>query len=419
MYLRSPAGRRDSAVRREDVPNVLIVTLSSVRADAVGRGDGATPHLDALAASGVVFTQAWAPATWSLPAHASLLTGLVPSRHGLLTPTGTLSAGIPSLPDAMHPAGYRTLSYSPRADHALFRSGHGLERGFDVATTDEAGGVDGLLREIGHAGRPWMALARFEDADAPYAAGAVDGEPPFLSGWSAHAVDPDAPDPDGHVAAALAASPDAAAALRARYTRAVTAADAHLGHLLDGLAAQRPDTVVIVTADHGEALGEAAMLGHAGVLRPEVLHVPLVVVAPGVTPHRVDDTVGLVDLAPTVLALTDGEVPFADGVSLGPLLQGRAAPPRAFLAQADVATAGGTAWGEAVFAGAWWFDWRGRGTRTLWRKGPEGWVDVTGAAPETVAAFGELRAALDGALSSAGPPPVPRRITESAGEAAH
>lgn len=110
-------------------PNILVFTLCSVRPDHLGR-PGITPTIDQVAKAGTVFAHAWSPATFTLPAHASLLTGLTPSRAGVLQATDHLPTTLPTLPEVLGTYGYDTYAWTSVASAASFRKGEGLERGF-------------------------------------------------------------------------------------------------------------------------------------------------------------------------------------------------------------------------------------------------------------------------------------------------
>jgi arylsulfatase A-like enzyme len=253
-----------------------------------------------------------------------------------------LAADIPTLPEILGFYGYDTLAYAPVASRASFRSGEGLERGFQIFEEGHGPTTDmDLAASIAELPQPWFALMHFKDAHAPYGLGPQepDADPRVLE-WASRSR-AGSGDADGWMRAQLAADAALGQHVKAMYDRAITRSDAAVGSILFQLAAQDmlEHTVVVVAGDHGETLGEHGEIGHQGILEPEVLHVPLLIVLPerlaaGV---RVRDTVGLVDLPPTLLELA-GAVPPAgiDGRSLAPFLRGESLPPRGVLAQGEL-----------------------------------------------------------------------------------
>ncbi len=325
-------------------PSVVLVTLESARADRLGPyrgGGGVSPHLDRLAADGIVYERAYTPANTTLAAHASLLTGRLPARHGageapdgaialpdvVGTPEGwqhrrahPLRADVPTLAEALRAAGYATAAVV--SGPWLVRA-FGLGRGFDLY---EDRGVETL------AGRP--------GADVTDSALAwLDADPRrpvllFVSFFEPHA--PYQPPLElarqqlGASLEALPAEPDLAET-SALYDAELAAADVQLGRLLDGLRARGlyDDAWILVTSDHGVLLGEHVGLGHGETLWEEELRVPLVVKPPrgGGTPARRTDPVLLTDLLPMLLEALGLPVPAGiDGVVPG-------GPPRPLIAE--------------------------------------------------------------------------------------
>ncbi len=306
------------AIRRDRAPRaVVLVTLDTLRADRVG--SGLTPEIDRVAAAGVTFGRAWTTAPLTVPAHASMLTGLLPPLHGLRT-----NAAGRRLPDAATRP-YSTVAEVLRADG--FRTGAfvsasvlradrtGLDAGFDVFD-DVPPAPTGALHDVerraddtvdaalawlrGEPGRAFLWVHLF-DAHAPY-----DAPPPWGAG-AAHVAD--AEGYDGEV----------------RYV------DQAVGRLRRGLAAagfEHP--VIVIVGDHGEALGAHGEPTHGYLLHEETLHVPLIVSAPGLVAAggRRDDDVSVIDVAPTLVTLAGLSVPRAMG-GRALFAGGREARPRA------------------------------------------------------------------------------------------
>lgn len=284
-------------------PDVLLVTIDTLRADALGfAGNGRveTPVLDRLAARGLVFRNAHAHNVVTLPSHANILTGLLPYEHGIRDNTGFhLDASVPTLATLLKENGYATAAF---VGAFPLDSRFGLARGFDVYDDRYPRGKTPFDFEMPE--RPASetipaALAWWNEKRA---------SPKFL--W-VHLYDPHAP-----------YRPPAPFAERYRsneYLGEVAATDAALAPLLDPIVAGKaPRTLVIVTSDHGEALGDHGEQTHGLFAYEATLHVPLLVCLPGeVAPASRTDFVQHVDVAPTILAAADIAKPAAmTGTSL-------------------------------------------------------------------------------------------------------
>lgn len=306
--------------------SILLVTIDTLRADVVGAWGapaGTTPHLDALAARGVRFASASTVTPLTLPAHASMLTGLRPARHGL-TVNGIARPALPvaTLPERLRSADFRTAAF---VSSTVLDRRHGLDAGFEVYDD-----------RLGVPGGPPAPLERTAEHTVSAALAWTGWSAPRAFAW-VHLFDPHAP------YAAPGAAPEAGAEdERAAYLAEVRHADAQLGRLLAGLRASATGPwLVIVTSDHGEGLGEHEEETHGLLLYESTMHVPLVVAwldgaagdpggpagaafaAPGVR----EDPVSVLDLTPTVLALLgQPAVERADGVPLQEPVPDRALP---------------------------------------------------------------------------------------------
>ena len=289
--------------------NILLITVDTLRADALGAygGRAATPNLDALADHGARFDFAHSHAVVTLPSHTSILTGRLPYEHGMRDNSGF------RVPD-----GTETLATWLRAKNfatAAFVSGFpltkrfGLTPGFDV--------YDDQLPEMGSA-TAYSMPDRPADAVVSRANEWISKHAGRVFAW-VHLFDPHSPykPPDD---------------LRARYSDQpyfgeVAFVDRALGPLVDRLRALDRPTLVIVTADHGESLGEHGELTHGMFAYESTLRVPLIVAVvggPGARATRgvaIDAPVRHVDLVPTVLESAGEPVPDGlAGASLRPLL---------------------------------------------------------------------------------------------------
>ena len=393
-------------------PNVLLITLCSVRADRVGPSGHAsadTPTLDALAAEGVWFSHAWAPATFTLPSHASMFTGLLPSRAGVMETVDTIRTSVPTLPEILKLYGYHTVAYAPVSSRASFSAGYGFERGFDQFIEGSAGsanagpGDQSALAAIA-ATQPYFAVVHLKEAHPPYTPTRGSKVDPRILEWSTRrGGGPGAQNPDDWMVSQMRDDPSLASAVAGLYDDALHRVDAHVGEILEGLKSRGAldHTIVIVAGDHGQALGEGGHIGHQGLLQPEVLNVPLLVRMPLDMPDaahglRVDADVGLVDMLPTIVDLVDATPPATlDGRSLVPLLEGKTLPERGALAQAVVLQPDGRGLPtEVLVHGPLWltFPMHEQGPWTLRRLSHGVWEPVATASAASAASAADLAA---------------------------
>jgi len=299
--------------------NLLLVTLDTTRADRLGcygHAAAKTRHIDRLAAEGTRFETVIAPAPITLPSHSSILTGLYPFEHGVRNNGNFyLAERFPTLATVLKARGYRTGAF---VSSFILDRRYGLDRGFDVYDDRMEGEYAQVvaLQAERRGDRTALALGRFIDARAK--------EPgaPFFA-WL-HLYDPHEPyRPPRPFRDLFAQDP---------YDGEIAFADAILASVLDRLRAAGllDRTLVVVTADHGESLGEHGETTHSMFVYEGAIRVPLVVWRPGLVPagRVVSDPVRLVDVAPTVLELL-GERPLQapHARSLLPLIEGRPAGP--------------------------------------------------------------------------------------------
>ena len=283
----------------ERPPSILLVTLDTLRADALGcYGNDleATPSLDRLAAEGTLFEHAYTPVPLTLPAHCSALTGLLPPRHGVHFNGGRpLPEEARSLAELAQEAGMETAAF---VASAVLAAEYGLDQGFDSydapTGAGDPGGRSGTevtrksitwLNERDPS-RPFFLWVHLFDAHDPY-------EPP----------EPFVPPPNVHP-----------------YYGEVALVDTYVGALLAWLQRKDllDDTFVLVAGDHGEALGEHGEATHGDFVHDVTLRVPMILRGPGIAAgRRVAQPVGLVDVAPTLAeAVGLGWPRGADGTSV-------------------------------------------------------------------------------------------------------
>jgi arylsulfatase A-like enzyme len=282
--------------------SALLVTLDTTRADALscyGERSGTTPELDALARESVLYERAFTSAPITLTAHASMLTGLAPPRHGLRdNGIAALDPAARTLAEAARAAGVQTAAFVGAVvlDRAL-----GLDQGFDV--------YDGPPARRSQSGHPTERPAKSViDAALSWLAGR-DRARPFFA-W-VHLYDAH------HPYEPRRALPEKSTELE-RYLAEVSEMDAELGRLFAWLRAEDllGETLVCVTADHGEAFGEHQELTHGAFCWNTTLRVPLLVRHPDGSRagERSRELAGAVDVAPTLAE--------ALGTTLGPDVDG-------------------------------------------------------------------------------------------------
>jgi choline-sulfatase len=315
------ACHRMPEVRRDPAQNILLVTIDTLRADAIGASGNATvstPWIDRLAAAGVRFDQAHASTVVTLPSHANILSGVYPFRHGVRENAGfRFPETTETLATLLRARGYRTGAF---VSAFPLDSRFGLTRGFDVYDDRFPKSDATAFRVPERRGADTVAAAlRWIDGAAP-AASAAPGDRPWFA-W-VHLYEPHFP---------YAPPEPYASRYRDRpYFGEVAAADAALEPLLQRVldASARP-TLVILTGDHGEALGEHGEMTHGLFAYEATLHVPLILYQPRLLPPRVVATpVRHVDILPTILDAIGAPLPAPiDGQSLLPVaITGSAAP---------------------------------------------------------------------------------------------
>jgi arylsulfatase A-like enzyme len=358
-------------------PNVLLIILDTVRAASLGLygyDRPTTPNLERLARRGVVFDRALSTSPWTLPSHGTMFTGRYP--HELTANWRTpLDDRFPTIAEVLAERGYVSAGFVANPFYASYE--HGLDRGFvhyedypvTLGQTLNSASLSALLF-AGRAGFSYnifrRALDNFEyfgrkkaddisgdfltwlgeGRDGPYFA--------FLNYMDAHV--PYTPPADLASEFGVRASPPlwhritrnrstltdeerrAGAYDRNRYDASIAAIDRSLGALFDTLERRGAleNTLVIITSDHGEHLGENGIYSHANSLYMPNLHVPLLMWMPGRIPEggsRIAEMVTLRSLPATILELVgasdERRIP---GESLAPLWRGETAPADPLLA---------------------------------------------------------------------------------------
>ena len=289
--------------------NIVLVTVDTWRADRLGAG--ISPALDRLAASGIRFTAARTAAPLTLPAHATVLTGLLPPAHGVrVNGLDRLSDAHPTVARLLKNAGYRTAAF---VGAFVLDRRFGLAQGFD--TYDDQIPRDPRAAERLDAERPasavvdraiaWLDQNLSATPPASPAPPALPALPAPFFIW-VHVYDPHAPysPPPEFIDRVERLGTGGETKEQVAYDGEIAYADAQLARLFDRLQTlPRSDrTIIIVAGDHGEGLGEHGERTHGMLLYDSTLRVPLVIVAPGHRSESHDEAVSLVDVAPTILA---------------------------------------------------------------------------------------------------------------------
>lgn len=307
--------------------NLLLLTLDTTRRDRLGcygHIAATTPHLDRLAAEGILFEQPVASCPITLPSHATILTGLDPQEHGVRN-NGTFALGEEhvTLAEILRDQGYTTgatIGAFPVA--AQF----GLDQGFD--RYDDEFPADSRIREYETVQRT---ADQVTTAAIEHIAAQLEARPgaPFFH-W-AHYFDPHFP----------YTPPEEYRGRFGDYDGEIAFMDAEIGRLIEELERRglRESTWILCVGDHGEAFGEHGEETHGMLLYGATIHVPCILVPPRgwegigasrVRGRRIGEVIGLRDLAPTIcnaLGIARGTLP-ASGSSLLPLIAGEHGGPR-------------------------------------------------------------------------------------------
>jgi len=292
--------------------NVLLVTIDTLRADALSAygGPAQTPNLDRLARGGARFTFAHSHTVVTLPSHTSILSGLLPYEHGMRDNSGfRVRAGTPTLATRLKARGFATGAF---VGGFPLTKRFGLTPGFDVyddQMPETRGAIEASMPER----RADLVVSRALDW--------MERQQGQFFEW-VHVFDPHSPyRPPDDLAARYGSQP---------YYGEVAFVDRALGPLFDRLSSLSRPTLIIVTADHGESLGEHGELTHGMFAYEATIHIPLIVAridprspssASGVV---IDSAVRHIDLVPTVLDLVGAEPdPKLLGSSLRGVIDGR------------------------------------------------------------------------------------------------
>ncbi|MBW2400231.1 MAG: sulfatase-like hydrolase/transferase [Deltaproteobacteria bacterium] len=312
----------------ERKPNLVLITMDTTRADALGtygQALPASPNIDRIAANGVVFEQAVTSSPETLPSHASIFTGLQPYVHGVRANAGfALSEENLTLAEVLAGHGYRTgaeIAAGVLGSETQIRQGFEHQRDsdspdaqlftvtFNRDTPDQQmieksvrlgsditrRGLEFIQR---HRDEPFFLWLHYFDSHSPYA-------------------------PPAHFGAAIPDNP---------YHACVASVDHEVGRIVEKIEnlRLREKTLVVITSDHGEGLGDHGELTHSFFVYDTTMRVPLIFwgLDGELESRRIDSLVRTIDIAPTVLDLLGLDpLPGAEGVSLRPQFGGYSFPP--------------------------------------------------------------------------------------------
>ena len=325
-------------VDRSQADNIVLIVMDTVRVDhlsAYGYPQATSPYLEELAREGTRYERAWSTSSWTLPAHASMFTGLLPAQHGATQSHLRLRGDHAMLAEQLAEAGYQCAGFS---NNPWVSDKTGLDAGFEhygelwrkkvrpetFLADPSSVAVERWLEGERDPDRPFFLFVNLMEAHGPYepdwryawpsvggpletararsAYGAVQEEG-FVRSWyvGAEPVDREALD-----------------AARALYDAEIRQVDAAVGRIVAAVdrVADPSTTTLLVVSDHGEGFGEHGHVGHAFSIYDTLLRVPVFARGPGYEAGAVDDrVVQLTDLFPTLMAvagLAPGEGPGRD-----------------------------------------------------------------------------------------------------------
>jgi len=355
------ASNKSAVGNGEARPHVVMIVLDTTRRDMLGcygHPGGLTPVLDGFAAKSTIYEGAFSPAPWTVPAHASLFTGLYPTTHGCSYEQKVwLDDEFETLAERLKDVGYHTLAltsnsylklcnllqgfehkqlmhgaYDDLSMHAIVRQAGMPEHWVDKGSAEVVGDL-GKLTKLGVVG-PWFLFINLLEAHGPYLppyAERCQHLPTGAGYWETTRFNTNL---ELEVLHARGTTDSRTKTLtRSMYEAQVRYQDRRLGEILsliERLTRGEP-TLVIVTADHGEDLGEAGRWGHAFSLSDHLTHVPLIIRFPDTASAgaRVPGLCSLVDIFPTVMESAGLALPVSG-------FPGRSLSPAAFQPRSEV-----------------------------------------------------------------------------------
>ncbi|MCP4447758.1 MAG: sulfatase-like hydrolase/transferase [Myxococcales bacterium] len=297
-------GIKPTAISDDEHPNVVVITISSVRADRVPvyGGPAKMPRLQALSSKSAVFERAYSSGNVARRSLPSIATGLSPRRVRGRVVGGALRLDLRHvlLAERFRAGGYDTAGFFCCQGHFGRDGKMGLIRGIEHLEVEER--ASNLAKKTAE----WLEQRR------------RGGKPLFL--WT-HYVEPENW-ARNHIPDTTRGKKDT------RYNLSLADADAALDILLESVINTLGEkTIIVVTSDHGEGLGDHGIKHHGASLYNSEIRVPMLIAGPGISAGRKQQVVGLADLAPTLMELAGFEapgMPHMDGQSVAPVLRGEA-----------------------------------------------------------------------------------------------
>ena len=329
-------------------PNILLIVIDTARADRFpwqGYGRPTAPRLDALAREGTVYLDAWSPAPWTVPAHASLFTGQYPSLHHTDCGSLRLPDEAATLAETLRDAGYRTVGY---VANPWLGSTYNFTQGFDTwvetwSNLEEGSAdtgatfnneqIERYMRWYATTpdarARPFFMFVNYLEPHLPYHPPEPERSRFLRPGVDAARLERlmkvQHPDEIAYILGRSDLTASDLAILSDLYDGEIAYVDRRLGEVFDLMRSLGllDDTVVVVTSDHGENIGDHGLMDHRMSVDATLLHVPLLVRYPARVARgaRNADPVQTLDLYPSLLALA-GAAPPPDTVVEAPPLPG-------------------------------------------------------------------------------------------------
>jgi arylsulfatase A-like enzyme/Flp pilus assembly protein TadD len=303
-----PAHSYGSSPVRTRAKNILLITIDTLRPDRLSCYSPdycQTPNIDALAAKGVLFERAFAHTPTTLASHVSIMLGTTPLHHGIHQNANfVLAEAFVTLAEYLKKKGYSTAAFIGAFP---LDSRFGLSQGFDVydESFPSKSSSSSVYPERNAGQVIRSALDWLENRDSPWFS--------FIHIWDPH-TPYSPPEPFG---SSFKDDP---------YSGEVAYVDAEIKKLFDTLENKgwRDDTFIVLTADHGESLGEHGESTHGYFAYNSTIWVPLIMAGPGIEPARIHDYVSHIDIFPSVCDFLGIEKPsFCQGASLVPVMNGK------------------------------------------------------------------------------------------------
>jgi arylsulfatase A-like enzyme len=307
-----------------------------------------TPNLDEFASNGLLFKNAFSPAIWTVPSHATLFTGTYPSTHGALNLNRYLDSKYSTLSEVLSSVGYQTVAFSN--NYFISIPGFGLSRGFEVVEgpqypksriarailkgtrrvsgTEDQGAsnanlfIGNWVKRRSASDGPFFLFANLMEAHAPYIHVRKRHLDSFLTEEQRRRFPQIRQDRQKYLTRNMEISEEDFEILRGVYDAQLAYQDAKVQELLELLGRRNllDNSLVVITSDHGDMIGEHGLMHHSYCLYEELIRVPLLMKLPGGGGEERDALVSLVDIFSTVLEVLEIEAPSlreqSQGISL-------------------------------------------------------------------------------------------------------